>query len=70
MLLRGAEGLSSNQDWWRFSSSSLPPAPAGGGAAATASSVSAAGLVLAQFRLAVSGAVASVIVAMVLLVKR
>lgn len=61
----------------RSSSSALPPAPAGGGAAAAgsiaaaaASSIPAAGLVLAQFRLCLPAAVATVIVAMVLLVKR
>lgn len=55
------------------SSSSLPPAPAagaGGGGAAAASSVPAAGLVLAQLGHGVPAVVATVVVAVVFLVKR
>lgn len=51
------------------SSSSLPSAPAGGRGAA-ARTVSAAGLVLAHFRLRLLATVATVVVAMVLLVER
>lgn len=53
------------------SSSSLPSAPAGGGGAAATSNVSAAaGLVLADFRLRLLATVATVVVAVVLLVER
>lgn len=51
------------------SSSSLPSAPAAGGGAA-ASNISAAGLVLAHFRLHLLATVVTVVVTMVLLVER
>ena len=53
------------------SSTSLPSAPAAdGGGGAAGSSISAAGLVLAHFSLGLPATVATVVVAMVLLVER
>lgn len=69
VVLRGASWRQRLLKVW-YSCSSLPPAPAGGAGGVAASSVSAAGLVPAQFRLRLLATVAAVIVAMVLLIER